>query len=428
MAIVSPDYPEGRTFLAAERVYNASLEWAFAIAVRDRTLGQVVARRARAGLLTHLLIPYDALLGRHKDDQHDLSPLTNAVRADFQQWLIDSLGISNDARLAAMNIHGAWMATITAVHERLIKQWDDSRRVWLPMQLALTPEEHDDQVEIDALIARVIGRPFSRGNQVTYLNEDRVQLEIARSIVAARDYHVLWVHDYAGTRSSGSVDAIGYAQTANVYFPALTQAVARFDSTGELTTYMLFLDQNFYEPANGRLWMTILEDPLGAEIELPGKNDSLEACSGASQDPQAAAVRDRPRRAVSAHRRSGEAACEPLASRARGNSRARDRQKQPPHHRRGPAAPRQPDARPSEDRVLRRHRIRAVPRRDGAVGVGVGEHYATPTGKASRCASPPRLRAGSRGTRRRTAPAQAQFVLRRRGSAAASRNASVRHL
>src|SRR6476469_7774387 len=87
--------------------------------------------------------------------------------------------------------------------------------------------------------------------------EDRVQLEIARSLVAARDYHVLWVHDYAGTRASGAVDAIGFAETANVYFPALTRAVARFDSTGKLTTYLLILDQNFYEPNNGRLWMTI---------------------------------------------------------------------------------------------------------------------------------------------------------------------------
>jgi hypothetical protein len=176
------------------------------------------------------------------------------------------------------------------VHRFISKHWDDSRRVWLPMQLALTPEEHDDQAEIDALIGRVIGRKFTRKNQITYLREDRVQLEIARSIFAARDYHVLWVHDYAGTRASGKVDAIGFAETANVFFPALTRAVARFDSTGKLTTYMVILDQNFYEPNNGRLWMTILEDPLGAEIKLPGKNDSLETMLRRRQQELRAAV------------------------------------------------------------------------------------------------------------------------------------------
>ena len=380
IAVVSPDYPEGRTFLAAERVYAASLEWAFAIAVRDRTLGQIVARRARAGLLTHLLIPYDALLGRVKDNQHDLSPLTNAVRADFQQWLIDSLGISNDARLAAMNIHDAWMSTIKTVHERLIKQWDDSRRVWLPMQLALTPEEHDDQVEIDALISRVIGRPVTHGNQITYLREDRVQLEIARSLLTARDYHVLWVHDYAGTRASGAVDAIGFAQTANVYFPALTRAVARFDSTGDLTTYMLILDQNFYEPNNGRLWMTILEDPLGAEIKLPGKNDSLETILRGRQGELRAAVAQSRR-------------LQALAKRYGGNAWLRRTIKvhvnitQPSDftfrsHRIIAGVPLLPDNLMRDHRKIAFYDVtESAPFLGGMVlsGVGVGEHYATPT-------------------------------------------------
>jgi len=380
MAVVSPDYPEGRTFLAAERVYAASLAWAFAIAVRDRTLGEAVARRARAGLLTHMLIPYDALFGRVKDNQHDLSPLVNAVQADFRTWLTDSLGISNDARLAAMNIHDSWMSTIKAVHERLIKQWDDSRRVWLPMQLALTPEEHDDQVEIDALIGRVIGRPVTRGNQITYLHEDRVQLEIARSLFAARDYHVLWVHDFAGTRASGAVDAIGFAQTANVYFPALTRAVARFDSTGELTTYMLILDQNFYEPNNGRLWMTILEDPLGAEIKLPGKNDSLETVLRGRQGELRAAVAQSRR-------------LQALAGKYGGNAWLRRTIKvhvnitQPSDftfrsHRIIAGVPLLPDNLMRDHRKIAFYDVtESAPYLGGMVlsGVGVGEHYATPT-------------------------------------------------
>jgi len=380
IAVTSPEYPEGRTFLASERVYNASLQRAFSIALRDTTLGAIAARRARAGLLTYMLIPFDAQFGRPKDKQYDLSALTDAVKADFQTWLTDSLASSSELRLAAATVHEGWLTSIKSVHEWISKHWDDSRQVWLPLQLALTPEEHDDQVEIDALIARVIGRPFTRRNQITYLNEDRVQLEIARSIVAARDYHVLWVHDYAGTRASGAVDAIGFAQTANVYFPALTRAATRFDSTGKLTTYMLILDQNFYEPNNGRLWMTILEDPLGAEIKLPGKNDSLETVLRRRQQELRAAV-------------AGSRGLQALAAKHGGDAWLRKTIKvhvditQPSDftfrsHRIIDGVPLVPDNLMRDHRKIAFYDVtESAPFLGGMVlsGVGVGEHYATPT-------------------------------------------------
>jgi len=380
MTVTSPDYPDGRTFRAAERVYAASLERAFAIALRDTTLGAIAARHARAGLLTYMLIPFNAQFGRVKDRQYDLSALTDATKADFQTWLTDSLGIANELRVAAANVHDGWLAAIRAVHQRISKQWDDSRRVWLPLQLALTPEQHDDQVEIDSLIGRVIGRPFSRSNQITYLREDRVQLEIARSLFVARDYHVLWVHDYAGTRASGAVDAIGFAQTANAYFPALTRAVARFDSTGELTTYMVILDQNFYEPNNGRLWMTILEDPLGAKIKLPGKNDSLETILRTRQQELRAAV-------------AGSRRLQALAANHGGDAWLRRTVKvhvditQPSDftfrsHRIIAGVPLLPDNLMRDHRKIAFYDVtESAPFLGGMVlsGVGVGEHYATPT-------------------------------------------------
>jgi len=378
--VTSPEYPEGRTFLASERVYNASLQRAFAIALRDTTLGAIAARRARAGLLTYMLIPFDAQFGRPKDRQYDLSGLTNEVKGDFRTWLTDSIGTSNELKLAAATVHNEWLASITAVHRFISKHWDDSRRVWLPMQLALTPEEHDDQAEIDALIGRVIGRKFTRKNQITYLREDRVQLEIARSIFAARDYHVLWVHDYAGTRASGKVDAIGFAETANVFFPALTRAVARFDSTGKLTTYMVILDQNFYEPNNGRLWMTILEDPLGAEIKLPGKNDSLETMLRRRQQELRAAV-------------AASRGLQTLAAKHGGDDWLRRTVKvhvditQPSDftfrsHRIIDGVPLLPDNLMRDHRKIAFYDVtESAPFRGGMVlsGVGVGEHYATPT-------------------------------------------------
>jgi phosphatidylserine/phosphatidylglycerophosphate/cardiolipin synthase-like enzyme len=380
MARVSADYPEGQTFLAAERVYGASLQQAFALAVRDTALGATLARRARAGLLTNLLIPYDALFGRAKYDEDGLVPLVDVTRADFRAWLTDSLGTSDDARAAAMKAHDVWLATVVAVHDRIRKHWEDTRRVWLPMQLALTPEEHDDQAEVDALIARVIGRPFTRGNEVTYLHEDRVQIEIARTLYAARDYHVLWVHDYAGRRASGAVDRIGFAETANVYFPALTRAVERYDSTGNLTTFFIFLDQNFYEPNGGRLWMTILEDPLGAKIRLPSGNDSLARILRDRQTALRAAVAGSRRLQALAARYGGDAWLRRTIKVHVNITQPSDFTFRSHHIIAGlPLLP---------DNLMRDHRKIAFydvtetdPYRGAMVlsGVGVGEHYATPT-------------------------------------------------
>ena len=382
MLRVSADYPQGHTFKEAERVYAASLQRAFAIAVGDTALGGIVARRARAGLLAQFLIPYDALFGQVKERERGslLSPLLDATRADLQAWMADSSGLTNESRLAVVRVHEEWLASVVAVHDHLANQWSDSRRVWLPLQFALTPDQHDDQAEVDALIARVVGRPFTRGNEITYLREDRLQIELARTILAARDYHVLWLHDYAGQRSSGNVDRVGFGQTANVYFPALTQAVARFDSTGSLTTYFFFLDQNFYEPDNGRLWMSILEDPLGATIKLPRGNDSLETI-----------LRDRQRTLREAVLQSH--GLQALAARHGGEDWLRRTVKvhvsitQPSdftfrsHHLVSnlPLLP---------DNLMRDHRkiafydvTESEPQRGGMLlsGVGIGEHYSTPT-------------------------------------------------
>jgi hypothetical protein len=380
MVRVSADYPQGRTFLAAERVYATSLQRAFAIAVRDTTLGDVVARRARAGLLTHLLIPYDALFGRVKDDGGDLAPLVDRARADFRAWLTDSSGVSSDLQGAAVTVHDALLASVVAVHDRIRSHWDDSRRIWLPMQLALTPEEHDDQAEVDALIARVVGRPFTRGNEVTYLHEDRIQIEIARTLFAARDYHVLWVHDYAGRRASGAVDRVGFAQTANAYFPALTRAVQRYDSTGRLTTFLVFLDQNFYEPAAGRLWMTILEDPLGARMRLTAGNDSLEAILRARQQELRDAVAGSKRLQALAARNGGE-------EWLRRTIKVHVNITQPSDftfrsHRIIAGVPLLPDNLMRDHRKIAFYDVTETEPYRGAMvlsGVGVGEHYATPT-------------------------------------------------
>ncbi|HJQ20746.1 MAG TPA: hypothetical protein VJ867_10380, partial [Gemmatimonadaceae bacterium] len=65
-------------------------------------------------------------------------------------------------------------------------------------------------------------------------------------------------------------DDIGYQMVADAYLPALTAAVKRYDSTGVMPMYMIWHDQYFYETSDGRLWLTILENPLHASMDLKG--------------------------------------------------------------------------------------------------------------------------------------------------------------
>jgi hypothetical protein len=53
---------------------------------------------------------------------------------------------------------------------------------------------------------------------------------------------------------------------------------------------MIFLDQYFYEPRGGRLWMTMLENPLHASMSLPGDNAEREAHLRSRQAELRAAV------------------------------------------------------------------------------------------------------------------------------------------
>ncbi|MGH7678989.1 MAG: hypothetical protein ACRENU_11020, partial [Gemmatimonadaceae bacterium] len=221
-----------------------------------------------------------------------IRPLTSRAHANFVAWLrlSSGLGVSTQASLAA--VHAGWLEIVERVHRSLMRQWRDSRLVWLPVQLALTDSDYDEQAEVDALIERVVGRPFTDENAMTYLRSSEIPLEIARSIFAARDYHVLWTHDFAGQRDrTKSLDEVSYAMVADAYLPALTAAVQRYDSVRVLPVYMILLDQFYYAQRNGRLWMDILENPLHAPISLPGHDPALESHLRRRQEELRAAVK-----------------------------------------------------------------------------------------------------------------------------------------
>jgi hypothetical protein len=294
------------TYLATMQAYATALARAFASVAGDTARGREVAWRARAGVLDDVLLPYDALFGQVKADA-DIRALTSTAHASFARWLRDSSRVAAQVQPLVLGAHARWLGIVEEVHGALLGEWRDSRSVWLPLQLALAPEQYDEQMETDSLLARVIGRPFTDQNALTLLRSADLPLEIARSIYAARNYHVLWTHNVAGhALETGAVDNVSYSMVADAYLPALTAAVQRYDSTGRMPVYMILIDEFFYEMSDGRLWMTMLENPLSASMRLPGDNAEREAHLRQRQQELRAAVAASTRLRAEARRSGGD--------------------------------------------------------------------------------------------------------------------------
>lgn len=291
-------YPEssgglnyGPSYAAITRLYEQSLARAFRAVAGSPLMGDSLAMRARDGLLDDVLIPFDSLFGQVKQSEKSIRPLTTHAHARFVAWLRDSSGVRPDAHSAVATVHARWLGVIETAHATLLRQWHDSRLVWLPLQLALTPEQYDEQSEVDALIERAVGHPFTDRNALAYLRSADIPLEIVRTVFATRDYHVVWTHDFSGKREgTNRLDEVSYAMVADGYLPALTQAVQRYDSTGHMPLYIIFHDQWYYELRDGRLWMDILQDPTRADMRLPSGNDEKEAHLRKRQQDLRAAV------------------------------------------------------------------------------------------------------------------------------------------
>ena len=253
--------PDGMTAERNEAAFHAHLRDAYALLVGDE-LADEVAAAARQTALDEVILPYDALFGRPKEGNTSLDGLRARAHARFGKWLIAS-GVSANVRLPVQGVFERQTAMVEDVYRQLVRSHDDSRVAWLPPQLALLPEEHDEQWEIDSLVSRATARAFTALNRITYVRNTELQQEFRRSIRLARDYHVLWLHDYTG-RNENHDDEVGYSLTVDGYLEALVRAVRAFDTTRRLPVFMLFVDQYFYDLRDGRLWLTILEDPLGA--------------------------------------------------------------------------------------------------------------------------------------------------------------------
>jgi hypothetical protein len=297
-------HPEGRSYALESRHYHEAFDAAVASAV-GREQGRAVSDRAREILLDEVLLPYDRMIGWFKKPD-TLAGFSANGRLAFARALDASAGLDPARRSAALAVYDE----IARVYERsrqVLKEHQDGdeRKVWMSLDLALRPEQHDTQEELDAIVARALARPFTRGNSVFPTNASRFQLELVRSLHEARDYHVLWIHDYAG-RVGAQPDPVAHAVTAKGYLKALADRIREYDTTGRLPAFFLFQTQFFYEGSRSRLYLSLLEDPLGHDLKLGEGQEKLAAEVREAQEDLRQAVASSKRLQGEARERGGE--------------------------------------------------------------------------------------------------------------------------
>ena len=353
--------------------YHEALQEAFRLARGDEA-GDIAAA-ARRILLDEVLIPYDRDLGRIRRPAV-LRALRARAAVSFAAWAGARATLPETRRPAVVGVYERLLAIVQEVADTSLEHWGDSRLVWLPLQYALEPEQHDTQSELDTLIERITTAPFERGNDIVYATDERFHVALQRTIREARDYHVLWVHDFAGRSPRGGPDTVAL-RVVESYLGALTSAADAFDLTGRVPVFLLFLDRYYYGRSRSAVWLPLLENPLGREFSLPGKYRGVETAVRDAQERLRAAVGRSPALQAEARTR-GERWLERLFSVHVSTTNPPD-----PSFR-GPRGAGVAVAGPTDD-MMRDHRKMAFaditerdPERGWAMltGLGVGEHYA----------------------------------------------------
>lgn len=264
------------TLVQETRRWHRAIERAFLLAVSTAPLtdrsttpfGRRAAEAARDVLLDEVLIPYDRLLGQAKDEDTTHEYALHA-RSAYLHWLHVDAAVSREMATPTLAVFGELLDIVEEVRRVAHLQWNGSRFVWLPLQLALRPEEHDSQAELDLLVARLAGEPVTDGNDVSFVINEQFQFQLARTIHAARSYHVLWTHDFRGVDARGDPDEMSFRHVLRSYLAAMTARVREYDRTGVFPTYLLILDEFFYRANKSRLWLDLLERPLDHTVKLP---------------------------------------------------------------------------------------------------------------------------------------------------------------
>jgi len=256
-----------RSAEAEVRFFHAEMDRAFSLAAASDTAGAALARMARASLLGDVILPYNRFLGQ-KQQGDALQDLVIVARGRFGGSVAASGLVAGAQTERVLYLFQQLTAILETERRVTAKEWNDPRLVWLPLQYALLPEDHDTQAELDGLVERATNVEFTDGNRIRYLANLQFHWELLASIRAARSYHVLVIHDFPAVTPAGEVDWASFDQVLG-YLHTLAARVEAYDSTRTLPTYFIFLDQHYYEARHGRTWMDILQDPLHASPRLP---------------------------------------------------------------------------------------------------------------------------------------------------------------
>jgi hypothetical protein len=275
LKLVDVQYPEGHTSYAEALAYHRAIDRAFTLALesnedaRSKKQGTRIADEARKILLEDVIIPYNRLLGQNKKNDCLLGYGVQAGHR-FEAWLdLHMSSLSEAQKKAILYVFGELLKILDRNRMGSKTVWGDSKLVWIPMQYGLKPFEYDSQKEMDKILEKMTEDTFVHGNDAYYVINEQFQPEVARMILEAEDYHVLWIHDYRGVTPAGNPDRIGFAQTLYGYLHAMTNRVQAYDEQGKFPVYIIIIDQFYYEANKGKLWLDLLEDPLGYELRLP---------------------------------------------------------------------------------------------------------------------------------------------------------------
>jgi len=283
--------PERAGYTREVEHYHRTLELAFASALEGigaRDEGVRLAAAARSVVLDEVVLPYNATVGRWREPD-TLEGLARRAELRFDVRTRD-MGIGPAARARVMEVFRGWLHSLERERKELRSWTGDGRMQWLPLAFVLRPEDHDTREKVDALVERALGRPFLEGNRTELMGAVHFQEELRRTLRETRDYHLLWIHDIRGRDALGRPDRTAFEQVTGGYLRTLLDAVRTFDDTGGIPTYIILLDQYFYEERKGRLWMDLLERPLTHRVRLPPGFQDMERTILSLQDSLRAAV------------------------------------------------------------------------------------------------------------------------------------------
>lgn len=293
---VDDPYPQGHSFYAEVSAYHEAIDQAFTLAVKgaannlaDTDLGIQVADKARNILFEDVIIPYNRLLGQNKEND-SLFGYAKSARARFKAWLSQQMSPADGQFDMVLYLFDELVRIMDHNRQGAKTVWKDSKLVWLPLQYGLKPLEYDSQAEMDRIMEMITEDQFVHGNDIYYVINEQFQPEVARMILEAEQYHVLWIHDYRGVTPAGNPDRIGFAQTLLGYLAAMTNKVRQYDEKGEFPVYIIIIDQFYYEANKGELWLDLLENPLGHELHLPKGYETWEKQIRNAQDKLRSAV------------------------------------------------------------------------------------------------------------------------------------------